>query len=77
MKGDKRDCGNYRGTSILSTTDTILSNILLSMLTVYAEVFLGIIGVDFDMANQLKIIFCFHHVLENNGNALRQCISCL
>ena len=40
-KGDKTDCSNYRGTSILPTTYRILSNILLSRLIPYAE---GIIG---------------------------------
>jgi len=36
-KGDKTDCSNYRGISFLSTTYKILSNILLSRLTPYAE----------------------------------------
>jgi hypothetical protein len=36
-KGDKTDCSNYRGISLLSTTYRILSNILLSKLTPYAE----------------------------------------
>jgi hypothetical protein len=36
-KGDKTDCSNFRGTSLLSTTYKILSNILLSRLTPNAE----------------------------------------
>jgi hypothetical protein len=36
-KGDETECNNYRGISLLSTTYTILSNILLSRLTPYAE----------------------------------------
>jgi len=36
-KGDKTDCNKCRGISLLSTTYKILSNILLSRLTPYAE----------------------------------------
>jgi len=41
MKGDKTDCSNYWGISLLPTTYKILSNILLSMLTPYAEEIIG------------------------------------
>jgi hypothetical protein len=40
-QGDKTDCSNYRGISLLSTTYEILSNILLSRLTPYAEEITG------------------------------------
>jgi hypothetical protein len=40
-KGDKRDCINYPGISLLSTTYKILSNILLSRSTAYAEAITG------------------------------------
>jgi hypothetical protein len=40
-KGVKTDCSNYRGISLLSTTYKILSNILLSRLTPYAEEIIG------------------------------------
>jgi len=40
-KGDKTDCSNYGGISLLPTSYKILSDILLSRLTPYAE---GIIG---------------------------------
>jgi hypothetical protein len=40
-KGDKTDCSNYRGLSLLPTTYKILSNILLSRLTSYAEEIIG------------------------------------
>jgi len=40
-KGDKRDCSNCKGISLLPTTYKILSNILLSRLTPYAEENIG------------------------------------
>ena len=40
-KGDKTDCNNYRGISLLPTTYKILSNILLSRLTPYAKEIIG------------------------------------
>jgi len=40
-KGDKTDCSNYRGVSVLSTTYKLLFNILLSRLTPYAEEIVG------------------------------------
>jgi len=40
-KGDKTDCSNHRGISLLPTAYKILSNILLSRLTLYAEKIIG------------------------------------
>jgi len=40
-KGDKTDCSNYRSISLLPTTYNILSNIMLSKLTPYAEEIIG------------------------------------
>jgi len=40
-KGDKTGCSNYKGISLLPSAYKILSNILLSMLTVYAEEITG------------------------------------
>jgi len=41
-KGDKTDCSNYTGISLLPNTYKILSNILLSRLTPYAEEIIGV-----------------------------------
>jgi hypothetical protein len=40
-KGDKTDCSNYRGISLLSTSYKMLSNILLSRLIPYADEIIG------------------------------------
>jgi hypothetical protein len=40
-KGDITDCSGYRGISLLPTTYSILSNILKSRLTPYAEEIIG------------------------------------
>jgi hypothetical protein len=40
-KGDKTDCSNYRGISLLSTSYKILSNSLLTRLTPYADEITG------------------------------------
>jgi hypothetical protein len=40
-KGDKTDCSNYPGISLLSTTCKILPNILLSWITPYAKEIIG------------------------------------
>jgi hypothetical protein len=40
-KGDKTDCSNYRGISLVSTSYKILSNILLSTLIPYAYEIIG------------------------------------
>jgi len=54
-KGDKTDCSNYRGISLLRTMYKILSIILLSRLTPYARKLLGVISMDFDATGQLLI----------------------
>jgi hypothetical protein len=41
-KGDKTDCSNYRGISLLTVLNKILSNILLCRLTPYADETIGV-----------------------------------
>jgi hypothetical protein len=71
-KGDRTDCSNYQGTSLLSTSYKILSNILLSRLTPYVDEIIGDHQCGF-RRNQSTIdqIFCIHQILEkkweNNG----------
>jgi hypothetical protein len=52
-KGDKTDCSNYRGISLLSTSYKILSNILLSRLIPYADELLGTTNAGFDVIGRL------------------------
>jgi len=58
-KGDKRECSNYRGISLLPATYKILSNILLSRLTRYAEEIIGDhqCGFRHNRSTQLLIIY--------------------
>jgi hypothetical protein len=56
-KGDKTDCNNYRGISLLPTTYKILSNILFSMLSPPIEEITGDHCVGFDITGQLLIRF--------------------
>jgi len=75
-KGDKTECSNYRGISLLSTTYRILSNILLSRLTQYAEKILGIMSVNFNATSQLLILYsAFVKYSRRNGNNMKQCIT--
>ena len=77
-KGDKKDCNNYRGISILPKTYKILSNILLSRLVPYAKENLGIINVAFDATCRLLIIYSsFAICLRKNGNTMKKFISFL
>jgi len=64
-KGDKTDCSNYRGISILPTMYEILSNILLSRLTPYAEEIIGDHQCWFRHSRSTTDhIFCIHQILE-------------
>ena len=60
-KGDKKDCGNYRGISLLPTTYRILFNILLPKLTPNAEEIIGDHQCGFRLTDH---IFCICQILE-------------
>ena len=65
-QGDKTDCSNYTGISLLPTTYTILSNILLSRLTPYAEEIIGDHQCGFRRNRpSTDHIFCIRQILEN------------
>jgi hypothetical protein len=77
-KGNKTDCSNYRGISLLPTTYKILTNILLSKLTEYAEDIIGDRQYGFQRKGQLLIIYCaFVKYLIKNRNTMKQCFSYL
>jgi len=64
-KGDKRDCSNYTGISLLPTTYKILSNILLSRLTPYAKEIIGDHECGFRCSRSTTDhIFCIRQILE-------------
>ena len=64
-KGDKTDCNNYRGISLLPTTYKILSNILLSRLIPYAEEVFGDHQCEFRRnRSTTDHIFCMRQILE-------------
>ena len=56
-EGDKTDCSNYRGISLLPTMYKIVSTILLSRLISYAEEIIGDHQCGFDATGQLLIIY--------------------
>ena len=72
-KGDKTDCNNYRGISLLPTTYKILCNILLSSLIPYAKEIIGDHQCGF-RRNRLTIdhiCSAFAKYLRKNGNTLK------
>jgi hypothetical protein len=63
-KGDKTDCNNYRGISLLSTSYKILSNILLSRLVLYIDEIIGDHQCGFRRnRSTTDQIFCIHQIL--------------
>ena len=79
-KSDKTHCSNYRGISLLPTIYKILSNILLSRITSYAEEITGDHQRGFQR-NRLTTdhIFCIRQIFKKkkDGIAVKQCISSL
>jgi hypothetical protein len=64
-KGDKTDCNNYRGISLLPTMYKILSNILLSRLIPYGEEILGDYQCGFRRnMSTADPVFCIRLILE-------------
>jgi len=64
-KGDKTDCNNYSGISLLPTTYKILSNILLSRLIPYAKEIIGDHQCGFRRNRSTSdYIFCIRQILE-------------
>jgi hypothetical protein len=70
-KADKSDCINYRGISLLSTSYKILSNILLSRLTPYADEIIWDHQCGFQCnRSTTDQIFCIWQILEKNGSIM-------
>jgi sorting nexin-29 len=63
-KGDKIDCSNYRGMSLLTTSCKILSNILLSRLIPYADEITGVHQCGFRRNKTTDQIFYVLQILE-------------
>jgi hypothetical protein len=64
-KCDKTDCSNYRGTSLLPNTYTILSSILVSRLTPHVEEIIGDHQCEFHHNSSTTVqIFCIHQIPE-------------
>ena len=64
-KGDKIDCSNYKGISLLPTTFKTVSNILLSRLTPYAEDIIGVHQYGFRRNRPTTDgIFCVRQICE-------------
>jgi len=67
-KGDKTDCSNSRGKSLLATTYKILSNSRLPRLTPYAEEITGDQQRGFQCnRSTTDHIFCSHQILEKKS----------
>jgi len=64
-KGDKPDCNNFRGISLLPTTYKMFSNIPLSRFIPYADEFIGDHQCGFRRnSSTTDHIFCIRQILE-------------
>jgi hypothetical protein len=64
QEGDKPDCSNYRGISLLPATNKILSNIFVSQLTPYVNEIIGDDQCGFRRhISTTDLIFCFRQLL--------------
>jgi hypothetical protein len=67
-RGDKTGCNNYRRISLLSTSCTILSNILVSRLSPYIDEITGEHQCGFRRSRSTTDqIFCIRQILEKKG----------
>jgi hypothetical protein len=74
--GDKTDCNNYLGISLLSTSYKILSNVLLSRLSPFIDEIIGDHQCGFRRnRSATDQIFCIRQILEKSGSTMRQYIS--
>ena len=77
-KGDKTECSNYRGISLLPTTYKILSNILLSRLIPYAKEIIGDHQCGFRRnRSTIDHIFCIRQIIEKKWEYNEKFISSL
>jgi hypothetical protein len=77
VKGDKTDCNNYQGTSLLSTAYKMLSTILLARLTPYVnEIIVDHQCVFHYNRSTTDQIFYIQQILER-GNIMGWCIAYL
>jgi hypothetical protein len=72
-KGDKPHCSHYRGISLLSTSYKIVSSILLSSLSPYADKIFGDRPCGFRRNRSVTDqIVCVCQILQKNGSTMRQ-----
>jgi hypothetical protein len=64
QEGRKADCSNYRGISLLSTTYKMLSNILLSVLSLYTDIIWDHRGFRRNRLTTDQILFWIRQILE-------------